>query len=337
MTLDFNDLPDIAIEYLNYMLTIKNTSKKTVSEYFYDLRTFMRYIKVIKYYADENDFKNIAVNDITTNDLKNINLTDLYGFLSYTSRELDNTAVTRARKVSSLRSFYKYLHTKVKVIEYNPTAELDSPKIVKRLPKYLKLDESVKLLKSIKGKKNVARDYAIITLFLNCGLRLAELVGINVNRIKGDTLTVIGKGDKERTVYLNKACIEAIDSYMVERNKMKGIKDPKALFLSERKVRISPKTVQYLVKKHLNNAGLDSDKYSPHKLRHTAATLMYKHGNVDIRALQAILGHESIATTEIYTHLDDEQLREAVNSNPLSSISPPSNDSSQSKEKDRDS
>lgn len=334
MNLDFNDLPDIAIEYLNYMLTIKNTSKKTVSEYYYDLRTFFRYIKVIKYNADENDFKNIAVDDITAEDLKKINLTDLYGFLSYTSRELDNTAVTRSRKVSCLRSFYKYLHNKVKIIDHNPTTELDSPKLVKRLPKYLKLDESLKLLQSIEGKKNTARDYAIITLFLNCGMRLSELVGINVNSIKGDTLTVIGKGNKERTVYLNKACREAIDNYLVERNKMQGIKDPKALFLSERKVRISPKTVQYLVKKHIKNAGLNADKYSPHKLRHTAATLMYKHGNVDIRALQAILGHESIATTEIYTHLDDEQLREAVNSNPLSSISPPGNGSSQSKEED---
>lgn len=326
MNLEFNDMPDIAIEFLDFMLTIKNTSKRTVSEYYYDLRTFMRYIKIVKYSADENDLKNIPVDDITIDDLRTITLTDLYSFLSYTSRELDNTAVTRARKVSCLRSFYKYLHTKVKLIDQNPTTELDSPKLVKRLPKYLKLDESINLLNSIKGKKNVARDYAIITLFLNCGLRLSELVGINISSIKEDTLTVIGKGNKERTVYLNKACQDAIAAYMVERSKLKVVLDPKALFLSERKVRISPKTVQYLVKKHINNAGLDSDKYSPHKLRHTAATLMYKHGNVDIRALQAILGHESIATTEIYTHLDDEQLREAVNSNPLSSISPPKND-----------
>ncbi|MGI6124262.1 MAG: tyrosine-type recombinase/integrase, partial [Acetivibrionales bacterium] len=174
----------------------------------------------------------------------------------------------------------------------------------------------------VNGKKNVARDYAILVLFMNCGLRLSELVGINVNSIRGDTLTVIGKGNKERTVYLNKACQDAIAAYMVERSKLKVIKDPKALFLSERKVRISPKTVQYLVKKYIQASGLDPDKYSPHKLRHTAATLMYKHGNVDIRALQAILGHESIATTEIYTHIDDEKLRDAVKSNPLSSISP---------------
>lgn len=322
MQLEFNDMPDIAIEFLNYMLTVRNISKKTVSEYYYDLRTFMRYIKVTKYNADENEFRELPVNDITLDDIKNIDLTDLYSFMAFTSRELNNTAITRARKVACLRSFYKYLHTKVKLIDYNPAAELDSPKLVKRLPKYLNLDESIKLLQSVNGKKNVARDYAILVLFMNCGLRLSELVGINVNSIRGDTLTVIGKGNKERTVYLNKACQDAIAAYMVERSKLKVIKDSKALFLSERKVRISPKTVQYLVKKYINASGLDPDKYSPHKLRHTAATLMYKHGNVDIRALQAILGHESIATTEIYTHIDNEKLRDAVKSNPLSSISP---------------
>lgn len=322
MTFDFNDMPDIVIEFLNYMLTIKNTSKKTVSEYHYDLRTFMRFIKVTKHNADEKKFRELPVSDITLDDIKNIDLTDLYSFMAFTSRELNNTAITRARKVACLRSFYKYLNTKVKLIDYNPAAELDSPKLVKRLPKYLNLEESINLLNSVNGKKNVARDYAILVLFMNCGLRLSELVGININSIRGDTLTVIGKGNKERTVYLNKACQDAVEAYKVERAKLKVIKDPKALFISERKVRISPKTVQYLVKKYIQASGLDPDKYSPHKLRHTAATLMYKHGNVDIRALQAILGHESIATTEIYTHIDDEKLRDAVKSNPLSSISP---------------
>jgi len=321
MSLEFNDMPDIVIEFLNYMITIKNKSLKTVSEYHYDLRTFLRYIKVTKHNADEKDFKNIDVKDITIDDIKKIDLTDLYSFMAFTSRELDNTAVTRARKVASLKSFYKYLHTKVKLIDYNPAAELETPKHVKRLPKYLNLNESIQLLQSVNSKKNAARDYAILVLFLNCGLRLSELVGINVNSIRGDTLTVIGKGNKERTVYLNKACQDAIAAYMAERSKLKTIRDPKALFLSERKTRISPKTVQYLVKKYIQAAGLDPDKYSPHKLRHTAATLMYKHGNVDIRALQAILGHESISTTEIYTHLDDEQLREAVKNNPLASVS----------------
>jgi len=317
----YDDMPDVVAEFLNYMLTIKNKSEKTVLEYYYDLRTFLRYIKIIRYSADENEFDEIPVKDITIDDIKSIDLTDLYSFMAYISRERRNSAVTRARKVACLKSFYKYLFTKVKLIDYNPAAELDSPKTVKSLPKYLKLDESIALLQSINGKKNVARDYAIITLFLNCGLRLSELVGININDIRGDVLTVIGKGNKERTIYLNQACKDAIAAYLKERAELKGIKDQKALFLSERKNRISPKTVQYLVKKYIKAAGLDPDKYSPHKLRHTAATLMYKHGNVDIRALQAILGHESVATTEIYTHIDNEQLRQAVNKNPLSSIS----------------
>ena len=320
MNHNFDDMPDIVIEFLNYMLTIKNKSEKTILEYYYDLRTFLRYIKVIKHNADENKFDELTVNDITIDDIKSIDLTDLYSFMAYTSRERRNSAVTRARKVACLKSFYRYLFSKVKLIDYNPAAELDSPKTVKSLPKYLKLDESIRLLQSVQGKKNVARDYAIITLFLNCGLRLSELVGININDIRGDVLTVIGKGNKERTIYLNKACKNAIDAYLKERAQLKNIKDPKALFISERKNRISPKTVQYLVKKYVKAAGLDQDKYSPHKLRHTAATLMYKHGNVDIRALQAILGHESVATTEIYTHIDNEQLRQAVNKNPLSSF-----------------
>lgn len=322
MVQEFKDMPDIAVEFLNYMLTIKNKSIKTIQEYYYDLRTFFRYIKVTKYNANEKDFEDIQVNDISLDDIKKIDLTDLYSYMAFVSRDRDNTAVTRARKVASLKSFYKYLHTKLKIIEYNPAAELDSPKIVKRLPRYLNLDESVQLLNSVDGKKNVERDFAILVLFLNCGLRLSELVGINVNHIRGDTLTIIGKGNKERTVYLNQACKDAIAAYLDKRNKMMNIKDPKALFLSERKTRISPKTVQYLVKKYIQASGLDPDKYSPHKLRHTAATLMYKHGHVDIRALQAILGHESIATTEIYTHIDEEHLRQAVQSNPLSSIKP---------------
>ncbi len=326
MAHEFTDMPDIVIEFLNYMLTIKNKSQKTISEYHYDLRTFLRYIKVTKYSANEKDFTSISVTDITLDDIKKIDLTDLYSFMAFISRDRNNTAVTRARKVACLKSFYRYLHTKVKLIETNPTAELDSPKLVRRLPKYLNLEESVNLLQSVDGKKNVARDYAILTLFMNCGLRLSELVGININSIRGDILTVVGKGNKERTVYLNQACQDAIAAYKAERDKLKTIKDPKALFLSERKVRISPKTVQYLVKKYIQASGLDPDKYSPHKLRHTAATLMYKHGNVDIRALQAILGHESIATTEIYTHIDEDQLRKAVKSNPLSSVKPKKKD-----------
>jgi integrase/recombinase XerD len=316
---DYADMPDIAIEFLDYMLTIKGKSPRTIHEYYYDLRTFFRYLKLTKH-SDQKQkaLDDISVKDITIEDIKKVDLADLYSYMSFISRELQNTSVTRARKVASIKSLYKYLFTKIKAIDYNPAAELDSPKIVKRLPKYLNVDESVNLLQSVDGKHQ-ERDYAILVLFMNCGLRLSELVSININSIRNDVLTVIGKGDKERTIYLNQACLEAIKAYMQVRP-VDGVKDKRALFLSERKQRISPKTVQYLVKKYIGAAGLDPDKYSTHKLRHTAATLMYKHGHVDIRALQAILGHESIATTEIYTHIDDDQLRKAVESNPLSQV-----------------
>jgi integrase/recombinase XerD len=203
------------------------------------------------------------------------------------------------------------------VIRHNPSIELESPKINSRHPVYLTLEESKQLLSSIDGE-NKERDYAIITLFLNCGLRLSELISIDINKINNDKLTVIGKGNKERTVYLNSACIDAINNYLKVRPTDDNVKDKNALFLSERKRRISKRAVQYLVKKYIGISNLDTEKYSPHKLRHTAATLMYKYGKVDIRSLQQILGHENISTTQIYTHLDDETLRNAINANPLS-------------------
>lgn len=212
-----------------------------------------------------------------------------------------------------MKSYFAYKVARGELKD-NPAAELKAPKREKRLPVYLNLDESRELLKDIAGKYAI-RDKAILTLFLNCGLRLSELVGIDRSDIRGDTLQVIGKGNKERTIYLNKTCLSALTAYLDTRTDT-----DKALFLSERKQRISNRTVQTLVKRHIGAAGLDTKKYSTHKLRHTAATLMYKHGHVDIRALQAILGHESISTTEIYTHVDDEQLRTAVNSNPLNNM-----------------
>jgi site-specific recombinase XerD len=261
------------------------------------------------------DIDEIPVDDIDLYIINNISLADLYSFLSFAANQRDNKNYARARKVACLRSFFKYLY-KMKMIKDNPSIELESPKINSRHPVYLTLEESKQLLSSIDGE-NKERDYAIITLFLNCGLRLSELIGIDISKISNDTLTVIGKGSKERTVYLNNACMEAINSYLKVRP-ADGVKDKNALFLSERKCRISKRTVQYLVKKYIGISNLDMEKYSPHKLRHTAATLMYKYGKVDIRSLQEILGHENIATTQIYTHLDDETLRNAMNSNPLS-------------------
>ncbi|MCX7922892.1 MAG: tyrosine recombinase XerC [Clostridia bacterium] len=314
-----NEAPVIVKDFLSYMETIKGKSKNTIKEYFYDLRMFFRFIKTSKNAIDkETDFEQIDISDMTIDDMKSVTLSDLYNYMSFVSRERDNTSSSRARKVASIKSFFNYITNKAKLLEYNPANELESPKIVKRLPKYLNIDESKKLLESIEGEHK-ERDYAIITLFLNCGLRLSELVSININKIKNDTLSVIGKGDKERTIYLNNACKAAIKAYLEVRPR-DGVKDKNALFLSERKQRISNKTVQHIVKKYIKLSGLDPERYSTHKLRHTAATLMYKHGKVDIRALQEILGHESISTTEIYTHIDNQQLKNAIDSNPLSNI-----------------
>jgi len=318
---DFSEAPQMVRDFLSYMETIKGKSKNTVKEYFFDLRMFFKFMKLHKNLVDKNvDFEHIPIHDITVDFIKNITLSDLYEYMTYISRERDNKARTRARKVASLKSFYHYLNVKAKLIDVNPAKELDSPKIAKSLPKYLTLDESRQLLHAVTGKHK-ERDYAILTLFLNCGLRLSELVNINLNRISPnrDRLTVIGKGNKERTIYLNKACTKALNDYLKVRP-VDGVKDKNALFLSERKQRISHKTIQHLVKKYLGMAGLDTEKFSTHKLRHTAATLMYKYGEVDIRALQEILGHEQLSTTEIYTHVDNQQLRNAVESNPLANI-----------------
>lgn len=318
--MDFMDnAPIIMRDFLNYMETIKGKSKNTIKEYFYDLRLFFRFMKQYKNLIDDSiDFDDIDISDIDIELIKTITLSDLYEFMSFLSRERDNNSNSRARKVASIKSFFNYLTTKAKLLDYNPASELESPKILKRLPRYLNIEESKKLLSTIDGKHK-ERDYAIITLFLNCGLRLSELVNININNIKDDTLTIIGKGNKERTIYLNNACIKAIDAYLKIRP-VNGVKDKNALFLSERKQRISNKTVQHIVKKYITLSGLDPERYSTHKLRHTAATLMYKHGNVDIRSLQQILGHESISTTEIYTHVDNAQLRNAIDSNPLANV-----------------
>ncbi|HHV94952.1 MAG TPA: tyrosine recombinase XerC [Clostridiaceae bacterium] len=315
-----DDAPPILREFFNYIETVKGKSKNTVKEYYFDLRTFLRFLKLHKNLVDANiEFEKIKIDDVDIDLIRTVTLSDLYEYMSFLSRERNNKSRSRARKVASIKSFFNYLYVKARLLETNPASELESPKILKRLPKYLNFEESKRLLEAVNGKHR-ERDYAILTLFLNCGLRLSELVNININNIKNNTLTVIGKGNKERTIYLNNACIKAIERYLQVRPK-DGVKDKNALFLSERKQRISNKTVQHIVKKYITEAGLDPERYSTHKLRHTAATLMYKYGKVDIRALQQILGHESVATTEIYTHVDNEQLKNAVEKNPLANIS----------------
>lgn len=315
------DMPLVLRDFLNYLQTIKGKSVNTVKVYFYDLRVFFRFLKTHRNLVDKQcEFDKIDICDVDIELIKTITLSDLYAFMSYVSNSRDNTAYARARKVASLKSFFNYLYNKAKLISTNPAMELESPKILKRLPRYLNVEESKQLLSSVDVGTYSERDYAMLTIFLNCGLRLSELVGINISNIKNNTLTVIGKGDKERSIPLNSACIEAIENYMKVRP-VDGVKDKNALFLSGRKQRISKESVQKIVKKYIRQAGLDPQRYSTHKLRHTAATLMYRYGKVDIRTLQELLGHESISTTEIYTHLDKEQLQDAVDKNPLSSFS----------------
>lgn len=306
--------------FLEYLDSALDKSENTIKEYNYDLVTFFKYLKLGEITA-EATVEEIIINDITIEDLEKITLDDLYTYTSYLKNVKKNSAATRARKVASLKAFFNYLCINQKLLTINPAQNLETPKIGKRLPKYLTLEESQHLLENVEkiNSRNELRDFAIITLFLNCGMRLSELTSINIGDIdfENSKLNVIGKGNKERTIYLNNSCIEAINAYMSDIGQVASrANSKKPLFLSERKQRISQRNVQEIVKKYLTATGLS--KYSTHKLRHTAATLMYKYGNVDIRALQQLLGHESISTTEIYTHVDNEMIRNAVEANPLS-------------------
>lgn len=325
MTINTEGNPTFLNSFLDYTATILNKSPNTIKEYNYDLNNFLKFILIHFRMTNTKELKEVDIHDMTIDTVSKIKLEDIHAYLFYLKNNFQSKAATRARKTASIRVFFNYLSNKAGLIEKNPAQNLETPKQDKRVPKYLSLDDSKKLLEAATNidDRNKERDFAIITLFLNCGMRLSELVGINMKDINFNDckMTVIGKGNKERTIYLNKACINAINSYLTVRPHDSVKSDSRdALFLSERKERISNRTVQHIVKQELYRAGLDTNKYSVHKLRHTAATLMYQYGNVDIRALQELLGHESISTTEIYTHVANEQVRNAVESNPLSNI-----------------
>ncbi len=333
MSLDYrSQSPQILLDFLAYHETIKAHSQRTVDEYFLDLRNFFRYIKQARDPAlRDTPMDDIQILDVDLALVRSISLTDIYGYMSYLSRDRvihhnsENSnkglsASSRARKLATIRSFFNYLCNKVHLLENNPCKDMDSPKLRKTLPHYLTLDESISLLESVTGP-NRERDYCILTLFLNCGLRISELIGLNRSDIQDDALRVIGKGNKVRIVYLNQACQDALHAYLQVRRPVSG-KEQDALFLSNRNQRISRSMVHALVKKHLSEAGLDSSLYSSHKLRHTAATLMLQNG-VDVKAVQEVLGHEHLNTTEIYTHIDNESLRVAAKANPLSRMKIP--------------
>lgn len=323
------EAPPIIRDFLVYHETIQGHSRKTVDEYFLDLRNFFRYLKIEKGLVPrQTELDDISIDDVDLALAASVTLTDVYSYMSYLSRDRAQRpnsrstsyglgAAARARKVATIRSFYKYLTNKAKLIRENPIQDLDSPRLKKTLPRYLDLDSSLELLESVSGPYQ-ERDYCILTIFLNCGLRISELIGLNLTDVREDYLRVLGKGNKERIVYLNDACRQALRDYLAVRGD-EGVIDKNALFISRRRTRISKAAVEKLVKKHLLAAGLDSSQYSPHKLRHTAATLMLQNG-VDVRTLQELLGHEHLNTTQIYTHVDNENLKTAARANPLGQV-----------------
>ena len=329
--MDRSDAPQVLRDFLVYHETIRGHSKNTVDEYYLDLRTFFRYLKLSRGLVPRStELEDISISDIDVPFISKVTLAEIYDYLSFLSRdrvkqpnsaepEFGLTASSRARKIAAIRSFFKYMTVKAKLLDENPVQDLDSPKLPKTLPRYLTLEESQRLLSAVDGS-NKERDYCILCIFLNCGLRISELVGMNVNDYRGDSLRVVGKGNKERTVYLNDACRAALDAWLDVRRNMVPAR-VSAMFISNRRTRISVDSVQVMVKKYLKRAGLDSSLYSTHKLRHTAATLMLQNG-VDVRTLQEVLGHENLNTTQIYTHIDNAELRTAAAANPLSHFTP---------------
>ena len=325
----YSDCPQILRDFLIYHETIKGQSQLTISEYYLDLRMFLRFVKLMR--SDmpiSSCLDDIPIKDINVSFLESIQTSDIFDFLSYLANdritnpesaapEYGISAASRARKLSAIKSFYKYLTIRTKLLQENPVADLEYPKLRKSLPKYLTLEQSAALLKAVSGA-NEKRDYAILMLFLNCGIRRSELVGLNVTDVYEDRIRVVGKGNKERFVYFGSACRKAIDAYMEIRNKL-ILTDNRALFGSRNGNRISTDAVHRLVKKALLQAGLDATQFSAHKLRHTAATMMLS-GGVDVKTVQEVLGHENLNTTQIYTHIENTELKLAAEANPLSKL-----------------
>ena len=325
----YQDCPRILREFLIYHENIKGQSPLTIQEYYFDLRMFLRFVKLMKCDMPmSTPLENIDIKTIDLDFIKNIDTSDVFDFLSYLAndrvvrpdvRTSDHgiSSAARARKLSAIKSFYKYLTVRTKQLQDNPVIDLEYPKLRKSLPKYLTLEQSAALLKAVSGQ-NEKRDYAILMLFLNCGIRRSELVGLNLTDVYEDRIRVVGKGNKERFVYFGSACRKAIDAYLLVRNEQ-VLSDNRALFGSRNGNRISVEAVHRLVKKAFLQAGLDSTQFSAHKLRHTAATMMLS-GGVDVKTVQEVLGHENLNTTQIYTHIENTELKIAAEANPLSKI-----------------
>lgn len=323
MKIDRTECPEFLLNYIFYITVTKGLAKRTVEEYYLDIRLFLKYLRMMKdpKYANIDEIKNIQINDMPIEIIRNVQLQTIYEFLYYIGEERENQALARGRKTSALKSFFGFLSNNQCIIDHDPTEHLELPATKKSIPKYLTLEQSQKLLESI-DTSFFERDFCIITLFLNCGIRLSELVGLNTTDLLLDEcqMRVLGKGNKERMVFLNNACMNAIEKYIHVRNQLINDNSENALFLSKRHIRISKRRIQQIVENSLSAAGLANQGYSTHKLRHTAATLMYQYGNVDTLMLKEVLGHASTSTTEIYTHLTNENIRQAMESSPLANF-----------------
>lgn len=321
------DCPSLLRDFLFYMETIRGRSARTVEGYYVDLRTFLRYIKATKLMNqiphNDEDFHHLSIASVSTVAICHVTLSDVYAFLNFCVEELGNQGAARARKVTSIRVFYKYICTKTPYLDESPVQNLELPSPKRPMPKYLTLEESLELLNNVQSSFT-QRDFCIITLLLNCGMRVSELVGIDLSDIRDDSLRLLGKGNKERIVYLNASCLAAINEYLKVRKVPENCpaEDRNALFISSHGSRLTARRVEQIVENAMVQAGLGNLGYSPHKLRHTAATLLYQHGGVDIRTLKELLGHENLATTEIYTHVSNRQVQEAAQKSPLAKVKP---------------
>ena len=327
-----DDSPQYLSDFLDYMAVIKGRSALTVKNYYSDLRLFLRYIKINNDPSLKNsDFSEIKISDVSEQLVKSVTLTDIMGFLHFSMDQRQNHQKARARKAVSIRQFFKYLTDNKQWFEVSPAAKLELPSPKNPLPKHLTIEQANQLLTECSDIKDWsdARDYCIITFFLNCGMRLSELVGISVNDYMRSTdvktgekysfLKVTGKGNKERIIYLNAACISAYNAYIQLRPNVQG---ENALFISKKYRRISNRRVEQIIEEKLAKSGLSGYGFSVHKLRHTAATLMYQNG-VDVRVLKEVLGHENLDTTQIYTHVSDNQIKKAMDNNPLAGVTAP--------------
>lgn len=316
------ECPQYLNEFFTFQRVVKIKAERTLESYYIDLRIFLRYVKLTKGdVRPETPMKDITISDVPLEWVRDFSKLDILNYLSYVATDRGNTAKTRHRKLASLKVFYKCLYRDLNLIPSDPTKDIDYPKMHEHLPKFLTLNDSIKLLENMnKDDPYYYRDYCIITLFLNCGMRLSELVGLNLQDVNLDerTMRLLGKGDKERIIHINDACADSIVQYVKERERSDA--EPDALFLSKRGTRITNRRVQQIVDNALRDSNLDNQGYSTHKLRHTAATLMYQHGNVDTLILKEILGHKSISTTEIYTHISNESVKEAMDASPLANI-----------------